>query len=140
MWRPCLPSASRVRGRLAHGGLLLVPVCVHEQTFEFLIDTRAAYTALSKDIVSLLDLMIVSHRILAIAPAQGAIFHAPVVTLREFQIGGFRLANVTAIVLAFPHALKIDGIVGMNVLRLFRFTVEVDTGTLVLRQPIPSIK
>lgn len=135
-----MPSASRVRGRLAHGGLLLVPVRVHGQTFEFLIDTGAAYTALSKDIVTLLDLTIVPQRTLAIAPAQGNIFRAPVVTLREFQLGGFRLANVTAIVLAFPHTLKIDGIVGMNVLRLFRFTVEIDTGTLVLRRPIPSTK
>lgn len=135
-----MSSASRIRGRLAHGGLLLVPVRVHGQTFEFLIDTGAAYIALSKDIVTLLDLTVVPQRTLAIAPAQGNIFQAPVVTLREFQIGGFRLMNITAIVLAFPQALRIDGIVGMNVLRLFRFTIETDTATLILRPPVPSTK
>lgn len=135
-----MPSASRIRGRLAHGGLLLVPARVHGQTFEFLVDTGAAYTALSKGIVTLLDLTIDSQRTQAITPTQGAIFRAPVVTLREFQLGGVRLAQVTAIVFAFPRVLQINGIVGMNVLRRFRLTIETDTATLILRQPTPSTK
>jgi len=36
-------------GRLAYGGVLLVPVSVQGRDFEFLVDTGAAYTALSKD-------------------------------------------------------------------------------------------
>ena len=49
-----MPSASRIKGRLAHGGVLLAPVSVEGQSFEFLVDTGAAYTALSKDVIALL--------------------------------------------------------------------------------------
>ena len=38
-----------------------------------------------------------------------------------------------AVVLEFPPALKPDGMLGMNVLKQFRVTMEIDTGTLVLR-------
>jgi len=128
-----LSSASRIRGRLAHGGLLLVPVTVQGQDFEFLIDTGAAYTALSKEMISFLGLSLTPQRTILIAPAQGRTFHAPVLGIPELRIGGFRLTNVTAILLEFPPALKLDGVLGMNVLKQFRTTIETDTATLVLR-------
>ena len=42
VWGLRLPSASRIRGRLAYGGVLLVPVRVQGQDFELLVDTGAA--------------------------------------------------------------------------------------------------
>jgi len=131
--RLCLPSASRIKGRLAHGGVLLAPVSVQGQIFEFLIDTGAAYTALSKDVVALLGIPIDPQQTVVIAPAQGRTFSAPVITIRELNVGGFRIVKVAAVVLDFPQELKLDGVLGMNVLRRFRVTVEADTGTLVLR-------
>jgi len=128
-----LPSASRIRGRLTHGGVLLVPVRVQGQDFEFLVDTGAAYTALSRDVVALLGIPVDLHRTMAIAPAQGRTFRVPLITIPEFHIGGFQLGDVMAIVLDFPPELKIDGVVGMNVLRQFRMTIEADTRTLGLR-------
>jgi len=132
--RLCLPSASRIKCRLAHGGVLLAPVSVEGQVFEFLIDTGAAYTALSKDVVALLGISIDPQRVAAIAPAQGKTFSAPVITIQELSVGGFRMAKVAAVVLDFPQELKLDGVLGMNVLRRFRLTIEADTGTLVLRR------
>ena len=128
-----MPSASRIKGRLVHGGLLLVPVMVHGQDFEFLIDTGAAYTALSKEIVSLVRISLDPHRTLLIAPAQGRVFKAPILTILELRMGGIRLVNILAVVLAFPPELRLDGVVGVNVLRRFRMTIEADTGTLILR-------
>ena len=128
-----MPSASRVKDRLAHGGLLLVPVMVQGQDFEFLIDTGAAYTALSPELVTFLGIGINPAQIL-IAPAQGSPFQAPLITITELRIGGFQLLNVAAIVLAFPPILKIDGVLGMNVLKQFRITIEADTAHLVLRR------
>ena len=128
-----MPSASRIKGRLAHGGVLLAPVSVQGQIFEFLIDTGAAYTALSKDVVALLGIPIDPQQTVVIAPAQGRTFSAPVITIRELNVGGFRIVKVAAVVLDFPQELKLDGVLGMNVLRRFRVTVEADTGTLVLR-------
>jgi len=128
-----LPSASRIKGRLAHGGVLLAPVSVQGQIFEFLIDTGAAYTALSKDVVALLDIPVDPQQTILIAPAQGSTFRAPVITIQELSVGGFRMVKVGAVVLDFPQELKIDGVLGMNVLRRFRLTIEAETGTLVLR-------
>ena len=128
-----MPSASRIKGRLAHGGVLLAPVSVQGQIFEFLVDTGAAYTALSKDVVALLDIPVDPQQTVLIAPAQGRTFRAPVITIRELSVGGFRISKVAAVVLDFPQELKLDGVLGMNVLRRFRVTVETDTGTLVLR-------
>ncbi len=112
----------------------MVPVRVEGQDFEFLLDTGAAYTAVSKDLIALLDIPVDLQRTYAIAPAHGRVFQAPLVTIRELWIGGFRLAAVTAIVLDFPPVLKIDGVIGMNILRQFRMTFEPDTATLILRR------
>lgn len=128
-----LPSASRIRGRLAHGGVLLVPVRVQGQDFEFLVDTGSAYTALSRDLVILLGLTIDPKLTVAIAPAHGTIVRVPLITIAELSIGSFRMADVKAVVLDFPPELKLDGVLGMNVLTQFRMTIEVDTRMLVLR-------
>ena len=132
-----MPSASRIKGRLAHGSLLLIPVMVRGQDFEFLIDTGAAYTALSKEMVAFLGIRVNPSQTMLIAPAQGSTFRAPLLTIAELRIGGFRLLNIVAIVLEFPPILKIDGVIGMNVLSQFRVTLEADTAHLVLRR-LPS--
>jgi clan AA aspartic protease (TIGR02281 family) len=128
-----LPSASQIRGRLAHGGVLLVPVRVHGHDFEFLVDTGSAYTALSEDLVALLGLTIDPQRTAAIAPVQGAIMRVPLIILAELRVGGFRTANVEAMMVQFPRELRLDGVLGMNILKRFRMTIEMDTKTLVLR-------
>ena len=75
---------------------------VQGQDFEFLLDTGAAYTALSKELVAFLGVRINPSQTLLIAPAQGSTFKAPLLTIAELRSGGFQLFNVTAIVLEFP--------------------------------------
>jgi clan AA aspartic protease (TIGR02281 family) len=118
---------------VAHGGVLLVPVRVQGRDFELLVDTGAAYTALSKDVIALLAMPSDPRRTVNIVSIHGGILKVPVVTITELRIGGLRIANVTAVVLDLSPALKFDGMLGMNVLQQFRVTVETDTGTLVLR-------
>jgi predicted aspartyl protease len=77
--------------------------------------------------------MVDPRRMATIAPAHGGVFQAPLVTIEELRIGGFRLTDIAAVVLEFPSILKLDGVLGMNVLRKFRMTLEADTATLVLR-------
>ena len=110
-----------------------MPVSVQGRDFEFLVDTGAAYTALSKDVVALLGMSGDPQRTANIVPIHGGILRVPVVTITELRIGGLRIADVTAVVLDFSPALKFDGMLGMNVLKQFRMTIETDTGTLVLR-------
>lgn len=128
-----MPSASRIRGRFAYGGVLLVPVRVQGQRAEFLVDTGAAYTALSRDLVNLLGITIDPQRTVAIAPVQGATMRVPLITIADLRVGGFRMANIEALVVEFPRELKLDGVLGMNFLKRFRITIEVETRTLVLR-------
>ncbi len=126
-------SVSRIQGRRAYGGLLLVPVQIDALDFEFLVDTGAAYTAISTDLATLLDLTPSPQRQLRIVLAQGAPLNMPQVLLPELLIGRMRLSQVDALVMTFPAALMLDGILGMNVLSQFRMTLENDTSTLVLR-------
>lgn len=133
-----MPSASRIRGRLAHGGVLLVPVHIEGLDVEFLVDTGAAYTALSRDLMALLRLTVDPQHTVTVAPAHGELVTVPKLTLAEVRLGGTRVPDVEALVLAFPQALRLDGLLGMNVLRQFRVTLESDTGTLVLR-PLRSV-
>jgi hypothetical protein len=42
------PSVSRIQGRSAYGGVLLVPVQINALDLEFLVDTGVAYTAISR--------------------------------------------------------------------------------------------
>jgi clan AA aspartic protease (TIGR02281 family) len=88
----------------------LIPVRVQGQDFEFLLDTGAAYTALSKDIITLLGITVDPRRMATIAPAHGGVFQVPMVTIEELRIGGFRLMDIAAVVLEFPPILKIDGV------------------------------
>ena len=113
--------------------MLLVPVRVQGRDFELLVDTGAAYTALSKDVIALLAMPRDPRRTVNIVSIHGGILRVPVVTITDLRIGGLRIANVTAVVLDLSPALKFDGILGMNVLQQFRVTVETDTRTLVLR-------
>ena len=126
-------SVSRIQGRRAYGGLLLVPVQIDALDFEFLVDTGAAYTAISTNLATLLDLTPSPQRQLRIVLAQGAPLNMPQVLLPELLIGRMRLSQVDALVMTFPAALMLDGILGMNVLSQFRMTLENDTSTLVLR-------
>jgi predicted aspartyl protease len=108
-------------------------VRVQGHDIEMLVDTGAAYTALSNGLVTLFSLPREPQRTQIIAPAHGPLHTVPVITLPDVRLGGFRLLGVEALLLAFPSALRVEGILGMNILRQFRVTLESDTGTLVVR-------
>lgn len=58
---------------------------------------------------------------------------APVIRLESLQIGSLSLHDVEALVLPFPRELRLDGLIGVNVLNRFRATFAFDERTLVLR-------
>jgi predicted aspartyl protease len=57
----------------------------------------------------------------------------PVVRISSLQVGMQRLIGVEALVMALPADLRIDGLLGLNVLGWFRATFEFDRATVVLR-------
>jgi aspartyl protease family protein len=116
----------------------LVPVHFQGQDVECLVDTGAAYTACSAELAALLGLSIDPQRTATIATAHGTLHTVPRLMLPEVRIGGWRVHGVDALVLPFPPSLRLEGLVGMNVLRHFRMTLESDTATLVLRPFAPG--
>ena len=52
---------------------------VQGQNFEFLVDTGAAYTALSKELAAFLGIHIHPSQTMLVAPAQGGTFKATAV-------------------------------------------------------------
>lgn len=127
-------SVSRIQGRLAYGGVLIVPARIQGHDVEMLVDTGAAYTALRMELVTLFSLPVALQRTRTIAPAHGPQQVVPVHGLPEIRLGGVLRRDVEILALTFAPALHIGGLLGMNVLRQFRVTIESDTGTLVLRR------
>lgn len=132
-WRSVLPPASRVAGRLAHGGVLLVPVRVNGQDFEFLVDTGSAYTGIAPSTAAYLGVTPQTSPGVRIAPAHGPTVAVPTARLQTFSVGGHRLDNLEVVILDLPAELQIDGLLGMDVLGRFRLTLEPDRAILVLR-------
>jgi predicted aspartyl protease len=113
--------------------VLFVPIRLRRQTFDFLVDTGAAYSAISPALASVFSLTAPPQGTLTIVPVHGTPVNVPRVILPEMSFGGIRLTDVEALVVAFPPALRLDGLLGMNLLSRFRATLECDTSTLVLR-------
>jgi predicted aspartyl protease len=124
----------RIAGRRGYGGVLLVPCLLHA-TYRYwlLVDTGAARTLITPDIALELGLdlgtPVRQERIASVH----RIVSTPVVRLASVQIGAQRLTNVEALVLPLPAELRVDGLLGVNVLEHFRTTFEFPQATIVLR-------
>lgn len=124
-------SPWHVKGQFRSDGLFVVPVWLNARSFSFLFDPGAAYSSIAPEIAALLELRVVgSRRIL-----QGA-YHevsCPVYQLDSFQIGFMRRTNMRLVGMRLDLKLNFIGLLGMDFLRQYRFTVEPDTATLILR-------
>ncbi|MFB6286651.1 MAG: TIGR02281 family clan AA aspartic protease [Candidatus Bipolaricaulia bacterium] len=124
----------RIVGQRAHGGVLLVPCLLNDVArYWLLADTGAALTMITPHVASELGVDAVEP----IRRERLASLHrssmAPVIRLESLQIGSLSLHDVEALVLPFPRELRLDGLIGVNVLNRFRATFAFDERTLVLR-------
>jgi predicted aspartyl protease len=113
---------------------LLVPCLLYDAyRYWFLADTGTSSTLLTPDVALELDLdvrtPIRQERIASVHH----VVSVPVVRLASVQIGAQRLTNVEAVVLPLPAELRVDGLLGVNVLEHFRTTFEFSQATIVLR-------
>lgn len=124
----------RIVGRRAHGGVLLVP-CLLNDAYRYwlLADTGAALTMISVQAAEEMELDLahpVRHERIASVHRPATV---PVVRLGSVQVGAQRVTDIEVLVLSFPSDLRIDGLLGVNVLGRFRPTFEFTQNTLVLR-------
>lgn len=124
----------RISGRRVHGGVLLIPCLLHDAYhYWFLADTGAARTLLTPTVAEEIGLdpaAPIRHERIA---SVHHVTRVPVVRLSSLQVGVQRLTEVEALGMALPADLRIDGLLGLNVLGRFRATFEFDRATLVLR-------
>lgn len=124
-------SPWRVSGQFRFDGLFVVPTLLNNQPFKFLFDPGAAYSTIKPSVAKLLDLQTVGNRRLL----QGGYYliDCPVYQLDSFQIGFIRRASVRVLGMPLDAQSGLHGLIGMDFLRQYRFTLEPDTATLILR-------
>jgi len=124
----------RIPGRRGYGGVLLVPCLFHDAyRYWLLADTGAARTLITPDVALELNLDVRTPVRQERIASVHRIVSAPVVCLASVQIGAQRLTNVEAVVLPLPVELRVDGLLGVNVLEHFRTTFEFPQAIIVLR-------
>lgn len=124
----------RIQGRRAYGGVLVIPCQLNDAyRYWFLVDTGTAITMLSRRVTEEIGLDLsspVRHEDIA---SVHQVTRAPVLRLSSLQVGSQRATDIEVLVLSLPPDLRVDGLLGVNFLGLFRPTFEFDQGILILR-------
>ena len=104
-----------------------------ELTADLLVDTGAQQTVvvprLARRLEMDLDSAVGRIDLQGVGGRQGA----PVCRLERLAIGAIILPHHEVVVAEVPSVMRVQGLLGLDVLRRFRVTFEFDTRTLVLR-------
>ena len=124
----------RIPGRRGYGGVLLIPCLLHTAyRYWFLADTGAARALITPDVALELGLDLRTPVRQARLASVHQVVSAALVHLASRQVGAQQLTNVEALVLPLPVELRVDGLLGGNVLEHFRTIFEFPQAPLVLR-------
>jgi clan AA aspartic protease (TIGR02281 family) len=125
--------ADRIKGKFAHHGLLIVPVYLGVYQLEFMVDSGASYCVLAESEARKFGVAFDRKRTSRILIASKQPAFAPSAILPSLRIGGFSVQNLPVFIVEFHREMGVAGLLGMNFLRRFRFCIEPDSATLVLR-------
>ncbi len=126
--------SDRIKGRFTHNGVLIVPVRVNGFDVQFLVDTGAAYCAVREETASFLGINFQPENMISILPVGKQAVTAALGSVENFGVGGVKVKNLPTLLLDLPPQIKVDGVLGMNFLRKFRFCVEPNSAALILRR------
>ncbi|MBI4583503.1 MAG: TIGR02281 family clan AA aspartic protease [Planctomycetes bacterium] len=90
--------------------------------YRFLIDTGASMTAISSDIAAALGYRQGQEQEWVTVRTANGVIQAPVVLLDSLSIQGFYVRNLKALIL--PNHVTTTGLVGLNYLNHFKYTVD----------------
>lgn len=116
------------------GGVLLIPVTINGQRTEFLFDSGAAITGINQKYVDYFGIESDPIRKVRIMAAHYEPIYSPMGRAKEIRVGGITRKNLSVLIISFPPGAELHGLIGMNFLKGLRFTVEMDTGNLILRE------
>ena len=116
-------------------GLMIVPVIIEGKTYRFIFDTGAGSTVISKEISELKGFKKKGSGI-SVNDAFETKNKLPVGTVADLSVGALKYKKVGAIVMDFSQneqfrCLRIDGILGMNVIKLHNWKADYDKMEIV---------
>ena len=131
------PARAELPFTLAHPAkaLILIPVDVDGRLFQFALDTGASITVISPEVARRCDVQAAS---VAGMTGGGGAVAASAGVISSLGIGAVRISRVRVAVAEFLEGLgravgvALDGIVGTNVLRRFRLTIDYPAAILRL--------
>jgi predicted aspartyl protease len=123
----------------AGGAALVVPVHINGTgPHSFVLDTGATITCMRTDLAEQLELPEVSG-VLGMGAGVGSSGRVRLVSVDSLRLGGILAEELQACVLDFEHltsiGLEIDGLLGLNVLRQFRVTLDFDRSIVTFERP-----
>ncbi len=123
------PNRATAKFRLAGGGqpLILLPVHVNgEGPFDFILDTGAGTSLLSRELAGRLDVKIIGSKD---GHSAGGRVSVSLAKLDSLAVGDMRMGDVDVGIVDLAHigraiGAQIDGDLGYNFLKHFRVTID----------------
>jgi len=113
----------------------MISARINGQKTELLFDPGAALTVINQKFADYFGIQIDPTRQMRITAASAEEVNTFLSTAQEIRVGSVIRKNLPVSVIVFPPRFEVHGLIGMNFLKGLRFTVEMDTGTLILREP-----
>jgi hypothetical protein len=133
--------------RVSEAGTPLVPVRIANKVYYFWLDTGSSMTIVSSDVANELGLQPLSSDTLQIVTSIGRVAALPAL-LSRLDIGPVTVRNATAMIVSdegmripgsarsdLPKPIRIDGIVGFDIIRRLDLEVDYVDETLRVRNP-----
>ena len=96
-----------------------------------MIDTGATLCTFSSEVAGLLGLPTESGTTVIMHLASGSV-NAPLISVERMEVGGTEVRNLRVGILDFSSGLSVDGLLGMNFLKNFRFFIDQNEAALYL--------
>jgi predicted aspartyl protease len=121
------------------GAALLIPVYINGAgPYQFVLDTGATVTCVDDELASALTLPEV-RGVIGTAAGVGGQGGLRLVSVDSLRIGAVRAHELQACVVDLEHlggmGLELDGLIGLNVLREFRVTLDFERNIVTLAEP-----
>ena len=119
------------------GEIVIIQATLNEKSSaNFVLDTGASYTMISKATAKELAIDIDVEKKLPTAPFQTAngIIQAPLINLNSVEVGGMTVRDLTAAVHDAFSDSTISGLLGLNFLTHFRMDIDIKNGVLHLEK------
>ena len=141
---PVDSAAGEIRFELAGAGgaALVVPVFLNGTgPYQFVMDTGATVTCVDDALATRLALEDVSG-VMGTAAGVSGQGQLRLVELDSLRLSGVSTHELQACVVDLEHlggmGLELDGLIGLNVLKEFRVTIDFERSIVTLQEPVPA--